>query len=65
MTKWQDFFQRQGTAPPRPYTVDYEKEYEIDTDVFGRTISFNWPLQQRGLWKDKITGKAMRDTVTT
>ena len=33
MTKWHDFFQRQGTAPPWPYTVDYEKEYEIDTDV--------------------------------
>ena len=26
-------------------------------------ISFNWPLQQRGSWKDKITGKIMRDKV--
>jgi hypothetical protein len=26
-------------------------------------ISFNWPLQQRGSWKDKVTGKVMRDTV--
>lgn len=25
-------------------------------------ISFNWPLQQRGSWKDKLTGKIMRDT---
>jgi succinate dehydrogenase/fumarate reductase flavoprotein subunit len=33
MTNWHDFFQRQGTAPPWPYSVDYEKEYEIDTDV--------------------------------
>ncbi len=33
MTKWHDFYQRQGTAPPWPYAVDYEKEYEIDTDV--------------------------------
>lgn len=33
MTNWHDFFQRQGTAPSWPYAVDYEKEYEIDTDV--------------------------------
>jgi succinate dehydrogenase/fumarate reductase flavoprotein subunit len=33
MTNWHDFFQRQGTAPSWPYPVDYEKEYEIDTDV--------------------------------
>ncbi|MEJ2244682.1 MAG: FAD-binding protein [Acidobacteriota bacterium] len=33
MTRWHDFFQTQGKAPPWPYTVDYEKEYEIDTDV--------------------------------
>jgi NAD-dependent dihydropyrimidine dehydrogenase PreA subunit len=26
-------------------------------------ISFNWPLQQRGSWKDKSSGKIMRDTV--
>jgi len=25
-------------------------------------ISFNWPLQQRGSWKDKLTGRIMRDT---
>ena len=24
-------------------------------------ISFNWPIQQRGSWKDKVTGKVMRD----
>jgi len=33
MTKWHDFFQKQGTAPSWPYTVDYEKECEIETDV--------------------------------
>ena len=33
MTNWQDFYQRQGTAPSWPYDVDYDKEYEIDTDV--------------------------------
>ena len=33
MTQWHDFYQRQGTAPSWPYAVDYEKEYEIDTDV--------------------------------
>src|SRR5512138_2999235 len=33
MTKWHDFFQRQGTAPPWPYEVDYEKECVIDADV--------------------------------
>jgi NAD-dependent dihydropyrimidine dehydrogenase PreA subunit len=25
-------------------------------------ISFNWPIQQRGSWRDKVTGKVMRDT---
>ncbi len=25
-------------------------------------ISFNWPMQQRGSWKDKVTGEVMRDT---
>ena len=24
-------------------------------------ITFNWPLQQRGYWKDKSTGKVQRD----
>jgi NAD-dependent dihydropyrimidine dehydrogenase PreA subunit len=24
-------------------------------------ITFNWPLQQRGYWKDKATGKVLRD----
>jgi len=24
-------------------------------------ISFNWPVQQRGYWKDKATGKVLRD----
>jgi NAD-dependent dihydropyrimidine dehydrogenase PreA subunit len=24
-------------------------------------ITFNWPLQQRGSWKDKVTGKVLRD----
>jgi NAD-dependent dihydropyrimidine dehydrogenase PreA subunit len=26
-------------------------------------ISLNWPLQQRGSWKDKITGKVFRDNM--
>jgi NAD-dependent dihydropyrimidine dehydrogenase PreA subunit len=26
-------------------------------------ISFNWPLQQRGSWKDKVTGKVFRDNM--
>jgi NAD-dependent dihydropyrimidine dehydrogenase PreA subunit len=25
-------------------------------------ISFNWPIQQRGYWKDKETGKILRDS---
>jgi NAD-dependent dihydropyrimidine dehydrogenase PreA subunit len=29
---------------------------------FPGSISFNWPIQQRGSWKDKATGKVMRDT---
>ena len=33
MTKWHDFFDKNGKAPPWPYPVDYEKEQEIDTDV--------------------------------
>lgn len=31
-----------------------------DCDYTG-AISFNWPIQQRGSWKDKVTGKVMRD----
>lgn len=33
MTNWHDFYNRQGAAPPWPYAVDYEKEYEVDADV--------------------------------
>lgn len=33
MTKWHDFYQKQGVAPSWPYPVDYEKELEVDTDV--------------------------------
>jgi succinate dehydrogenase/fumarate reductase flavoprotein subunit len=33
MTNWHEFYQRQGVAPSWPYPVDYEKEYEIETDV--------------------------------
>jgi NAD-dependent dihydropyrimidine dehydrogenase PreA subunit len=25
-------------------------------------ITFHWPIQQRGSWKDKVTGKVFRDT---
>jgi NAD-dependent dihydropyrimidine dehydrogenase PreA subunit len=30
-------------------------------DCSQEAITFNWPLQQRGYWKDKKTGKVMRD----
>ena len=33
MTNWHDFYHKQGTAPPWPYPVDYEKEHEVETDV--------------------------------
>ncbi len=33
MTKWHDFFQKEGTAPAWPYPINYEKEREIETDV--------------------------------
>ncbi len=25
-------------------------------------MTFNWPVQQRGYWKDKATGKVLRDS---
>jgi succinate dehydrogenase/fumarate reductase flavoprotein subunit len=33
MTKWQDLLEKNGTAPPWPYPIRYDKEQEIDTDV--------------------------------
>jgi succinate dehydrogenase/fumarate reductase flavoprotein subunit len=33
MTKWHDFLEKNGKAPPWPYPVDYDKETEIETDV--------------------------------
>lgn len=33
MTKWDDYFLKQGSPPAWPYNVDYEEELEIDTDV--------------------------------
>ena len=33
MTKWHDFIVNNGTAPPWPYPIRYDKEQEIDTDV--------------------------------
>ena len=33
MTNWHDFYEKQDTAPPWPYDVDYEREREIETDV--------------------------------
>ena len=27
-----------------------------------QAISFNWPIQQRGYWRDKATGKVSRDS---
>jgi succinate dehydrogenase/fumarate reductase flavoprotein subunit len=33
MTKWHDYLNREGKAPPWPYPVDYEKERQIEADV--------------------------------
>jgi succinate dehydrogenase/fumarate reductase flavoprotein subunit len=33
MTKWHDYLQENGKAPPWPYAVEYDKEQEIETDV--------------------------------
>jgi succinate dehydrogenase/fumarate reductase flavoprotein subunit len=33
MTKWHDFLEKNGKSPPWPYTVDYDKEQEVETDV--------------------------------
>ena len=33
MTVWQDFYNKEGKAPPWPYSVDYDKEREVETDV--------------------------------
>jgi len=33
MTKWHDFFQKEGTAPAWPYPIRYEEERETETDV--------------------------------
>ena len=30
-------------------------------DCPNQAITFNWPLQQRAYWKDKVTGKVLRD----
>jgi NAD-dependent dihydropyrimidine dehydrogenase PreA subunit len=32
------------------------------TDCPNKAITFNWPVQQRGYWKDKATGKILRDS---
>ena len=32
------------------------------TDCPSDAITFNWPVQQRAYWKDKVTGKILRDT---
>jgi NAD-dependent dihydropyrimidine dehydrogenase PreA subunit len=31
------------------------------TDCPSDAITFNWPVQQRAYWKDKTTGKVLRD----
>jgi len=31
------------------------------TDCPEHAITFNWPVQQRAYWKDKVTGKVFRD----
>jgi len=33
MTKWHDYLEREGKAPPWPYPIRYDKEQEIETDV--------------------------------
>jgi len=33
MTKWHDFLEKDGRAPPWPYPIRYDKEQEIETDV--------------------------------
>ncbi len=33
MTKWHDFLEKEGKAPPWPYSINYDKEQEIETDV--------------------------------
>jgi len=33
MTKWHDFLEKNGKAPPWPYPVNYDKEREIEIDV--------------------------------
>ena len=32
------------------------------TDCPTLAITFNWPVQQRAYWKDKATGKILRDS---
>jgi NAD-dependent dihydropyrimidine dehydrogenase PreA subunit len=32
------------------------------TDCPSQAITFNWPVQQRAYWKDKATGKILRDS---
>ncbi len=32
------------------------------TDCPSGTMRFNWPVQQRAFWKDKATGKVLRDS---
>jgi succinate dehydrogenase/fumarate reductase flavoprotein subunit len=33
MTKWHDFLEKEGKAPPWPYPIHYNREQEIETDV--------------------------------
>jgi succinate dehydrogenase/fumarate reductase flavoprotein subunit len=33
VTKWHDYLNKKGNAPPWPYPVDYEKEQTVETDV--------------------------------
>jgi succinate dehydrogenase/fumarate reductase flavoprotein subunit len=65
MTDWHDFFQKQGTAPPWPYPVDYEKEYEIETDVLviGGGIAGCWAAISAARKGVKVTLVEKGDTV--
>jgi len=44
MTKWHDFLEKNGKAPPWPYPIRYDREQEIETDilVIGGGIAGCW-----------------------
>jgi ferredoxin len=46
-----------------PNPVKGDPPIILHPDECPGAINFNWPLQQRGSWKDKVTGKVHRDNV--